>query len=91
MKIFIFVHAQIKEMIIEQPAILMEIAQSVSGANVTLKITYEFSTMAAADLVKIINHDMSITALGNILVATAPQLTIFEPTGTRYLCSYFLS
>ena len=50
--------------------------------------------MAAVDLrvVEIINHDMNITALGNILLATAPKLTIFEPTGTRYnMCCYFLS
>ena len=81
-------------MIIEQPAIHMEIVQFVSSANVSLKITYEFSTMAAVDLrvVEIINHDMNITALGNILLATAPKLTIFEPTGTRYnMCCYFLS
>jgi len=74
-------------MMIEQPAIHMEIVQSVSGTNVSLKITYEFSTMTAADLVEIISHDMNITALGNILLATAPQLTIFESTGTRYLCT----
>ena len=66
-------------MIIEQPAVYIDILQST--INVSLKITYEFSTLTVNELVEVINYDMMITALGNISVTTLPQLTIFESIG----------
>ena len=66
-------------MIIEQPAVHIDILQST--INVSLKITYEFSTLTVNELVEVINYDMMITALGNISVTTLPQLTIFESIG----------
>ena len=72
-------------MIIEQPAVDVETIQSVSNANVSLKITFEFSTMTTTEeLIRNIKYNMNVTTLGNISVATAPQLAIFESTGTRY-------
>ena len=66
-------------MIIEHPAVHIDILQST--INVSLKITYEFSTLTVNELVEVINYDMMITALGNISVTTLPQLTIFESIG----------
>ena len=75
-------------MIIEQPAVHVETIQSVSNANVSLKITFEFSTMTTTELIGNIKYNMNVTTLGNVSVATAPQLTIFESTGTRYPVVY---
>ena len=66
-------------MIIEDPAVHIDILQST--INVSLKITYEFSTLTVNELVEVINNDMMITALGNISVTTLPQLAIFESIG----------
>ena len=71
-------------MIIEQAAVHVETIQSVSNANVSLKITFESSTMTTTELIGNIKYNMNVTTLGNISVATAPQLAIFESTGTRY-------
>ena len=65
-------------MIIEHPAIHIDILQST--IDVSLKITYEFSTLTVNELVEVIGYDMMITALGNISITTSPQLTIFEST-----------
>ena len=71
-------------MIIEQPAVHVEIIQSVSNANVSLKITFEFNTTTTTEeLIGNIKYNMNVTTLGNISVATAPQLAIFKSTGTR--------
>ena len=72
-------------MIIEHPAVHIDILQST--VNVSLKITYEFSTLTVNELVEVINYEMTLTTLGNISVSTIPQLTIFESAGTyvRYL------
>ena len=72
-------------MIIEQPAVDVETIQSVSSANnVSLKITFEFSTTTTTEeLIGNIKYNMNVTTLGNISVATAPQLAIFKSTGTR--------
>ena len=76
-------------MIVEQPAVNMEIIQSVSSADVSLKITFEFSTFTTTtELIESIKYDMNITTLGNLSLATAPQLTIFESTGTYKTSSY---
>ena len=69
-------------MIIEQPAVHVETIQSVSNANVSLKITFEFSAMTTTELMGNIKYNMNVTTLGNVSVATAPQLAIFESTGT---------
>ena len=66
-------------MIIEHPAVHIDILQST--VNVSLKITYEFSTLNVNELVEVINYEMTITALANISVTTLPQLTVFESTG----------
>lgn len=66
-------------MIIEHPAVHIDILQST--VDVSLKITYEFSTLTVNELVEVINYDMRITALANISVTTLPQLTVFESTG----------
>ena len=66
-------------MIIEHPAVHIDILQSTF--NVSLKITYEFSTLTVNELVEVINNEMMITALANISVTTLPQLTVFESTG----------
>ena len=66
-------------MIIEHPAVHIDILQST--IDVSLKITYEFSTLTVNELVEVIGYDMMITALGNISITTSPQLTIFESTG----------
>ena len=71
---------QVKQMIIEHPAVHIDILQST--VNVSLKITYEFSTLTVNELVEVINYEMTLITLGNIAVSTAPQLTIFESTGT---------
>ena len=72
-------------MIIEHPAVHIDILQST--VNVSLKMTYEFSTLTVNELVEVINYEMTLTTLGNISVSTIPQLTIFESAGTyvRYL------
>ena len=66
-------------MIIEHPAVHIDILQST--ANVSLKVTYEFSTLTVNELVQVINYEMTLTTLGNISVSNTPQLTIFESTG----------
>ena len=68
-----------KEMIIEHPAVHIDILQST--VNVTLKMTYEFSTLTVNELVEVINYEMTLTSLGNISVSNVPQLTVFESTG----------
>ena len=76
---------QVKQMIIEHPAVHIDILQST--VDVSLKITYEFSTLTVNELVEVINYEMTLTTIGNISVSTVPQLTIFESTGmcVRYL------
>ena len=73
---------QVKEMIIEHPAIHIDILQST--ANVSLRIIYEFSTLTANELVEVINYETTLTTLGNLPVISVPQLTIFESTGMKY-------
>ena len=71
-------------MIIEHPAVHIDILQST--VNVSLKITYEFSTLTVNELVEVINYEMTLTTLGRISVSTVPELTIFESTG-KYICN----
>ena len=71
---------------INQYAVHMEVIQSVSSADVSLKMTYEFSKFNATELIDNIAYDMNLTTLGNISLVSAPQLTIFESTGV-YVCS----
>ena len=66
----------------EQPPVHMEIIQSVSNANVSVKITYEFN--AFTGLIEYVNYDMNIAILGNISVANVPNFTIFQSTGMTY-------
>ena len=73
-------------MIIEHPAVHIDILQST--VNVSLKITYEFSTLTVNELVEVITYDMMITALANISVTTLPQLTVFESTGKNNFHAY---
>ena len=74
-------------MIVEQPAVHVDILQST--ANVSLKVTYEFSTLAINELVEVINYETSLVALGNFSVTTLPQLTILESKGKHtYLYNY---
>ena len=68
-----------KQTIIEHPAVHIDILQST--VDVTLKITYEFSTLTVNELVEVINYEMTLTTLGNISVSTVPQLTVFESAG----------
>ena len=70
---------QVKEMIIEHPAIHIDILQST--VNVSLRMTYEFTTLSVNELVEVINYEMTLTTLGNFSVTSAPQLSIFESTG----------
>ena len=70
---------QVKEMIIEHPAIHTDILQST--VNVSLRMTYEFTTLSVNELVEVINYEMTLTTLGNLPVTSVPQLTIFESTG----------
>ena len=70
---------QVKQIIIEHPAVHIDILQST--VDVSLKITYEFSTLTVNELVEVINYEMTLTTIGNISVSTIPQLTIFESTG----------
>ena len=71
---------QVKEMIIENPAIHIDILQST--INVSLRMTYEFTTLPVNELVEVINnYEMTLTTLGNFSVTSVPQLTIFESTG----------
>ena len=74
---------QVKQMIIEHPAVHIDILQST--VDVSLKITYEFSTLTVNELVEVINYEMTLTTLGNISVSNDPQLTLFESAGT-YIC-----
>ena len=69
------------QMITEQPVSHVEVVQSVSNANVSLKMTFEFNTFTTTELLENITYDRNLTTLGNILVATVLQLTIFESTG----------
>lgn len=68
-------------MIIDQPPVDVEIIQSVSGANVTLKLTYEFNTFTTTELIENIEYDMNLMTIGNHSVASAPNLIVFESTG----------
>ena len=68
----------------EQPPVHMEIIQSVSNANVSVKITYKFNTFNTTGLIEYVNYDMNIAILGNISVANVPNLTIFQSTGMSY-------
>lgn len=74
-----YIHLQVKEKIIEHPAVHIDMLQSTG--NLSLKMTYEFSALTANELVEVINYEMTLTTLGNISVTTVPQLTIFESTG----------
>ena len=69
------------QVITEQPVSHVEVIQSVSGADVSLKMTYEFNKFNTTELIENVIHDMNLTTLANLSVATAPQLTIFESTG----------
>jgi len=51
--------------------------------NVTLKMTYEFEKLTTTELVEIINYEKNITKILNFIVAIAPYLSIFEPTGKQ--------
>ena len=66
-------------MIIEHPAIHTDILQST--INVSLRMTYEFTTLSVNELVEVINYEMTLTTLGNFSVTSVPQLSIFESTG----------
>ena len=68
----------------KQPPVQMEIIQSVSSADVSLKITYEFNAFNNTELIENIYYDVNITTLGNISVANAPNITIFWSTGMIY-------
>ena len=70
-------------MIIEHPAVHIDILQSI--VDVSLKMTYEFSTLTVNELVEVINYERTLTTLGNILVSAVPQLTVFESTGMLYV------
>lgn len=67
---------------INQPAVHVEVIQSVSNADVSLKMTYEFNTLTTTELIENVTYDMNLTTLGNISIVTAPQLTVFESEGT---------
>ena len=69
---------------IYQLAVHMEIIQSVSSADVSLKMTYEFNTFMTTGLIENVTYDMNLTTLGNLSITTAPQLTIYESTGMYY-------
>ena len=66
-------------MIIEHPAIHIDIMQST--LNVSLRMTYEFTTLNVNELVEFINYEMTLTTLGNFSVTSVPQLSIFESIG----------
>ena len=66
-------------MIIEYSAIHIDILQST--VNVSLRMTYEFTTLSVNELVEVTNYEMTLTTLGNFSVTSVPQLTIFESTG----------
>ena len=68
-------------MIIEHPAIHIDILQSTF--NVSLRMTYEFTTLSVNELVEVINYEMTLTTLGNFSVTSVPQLSIFESTGMQ--------
>ena len=68
-------------MIMEEPSVHVEIMQSVSGANVSLRIIFEFSTFTTTELVEIIDYEMSLITLGGISLVSSPPITIFESTG----------
>ena len=72
----------------EQPPVHVEIIQSVSSADVSQKITYEFNTFNTTELIKNITYDMNITTLGNISVTSAPNLTIYQSTGMIYVFTH---
>ena len=76
-------------MIINEPVINFETIQSVSSADVSVKITFEFDILTSIELIENIKYDKNLTELGNFSVTTSPQLTIFETAGmynsTRYM------
>jgi len=53
--------------------------------KVSLKITYEFSTFAADQLVELVNYEETLTTVGSFNIIDHPQLTVFESTSTYYL------
>lgn len=83
-KVLILYLLQIRQMIIEQPVIHVQMIQSVPRAYITVKITFEFSGFTTTELIEIMNYDMHLTKLGNISILVAPKLAIFESTGTLY-------
>ena len=66
-------------MIIEHPAIHIDILQST--INVSLRMTYEFTTLTINELVEVTNYEMTLTTLGNFSVTSVPQLTILKSIG----------
>ena len=48
--------------------------------NISLKITYEFSTFTTEQLVELINYEGRLATLGSFSVSAGPQLTVFEST-----------
>ena len=70
---------QVTEMIIEHSAIHIDILQST--INVSLRMTYEFTTLTVNKLIEVIKYEMTLTTLGNFSVTSVPQLSIFESTG----------
>ena len=66
-------------MIIEHPAIHIDILQST--VNVSLRMTYEFTTLSVNELIEVTNYEMTLTTLGNFSVTSVPQLTILKSTG----------
>ena len=69
------------QVITEQPVSHVEVIQSVSNADVSLKMTYEFNTFNTTEIIENVIYDMNLTTLANVSVTTIPQLTIFQSTG----------
>ena len=78
---FWFLVFQIKEKFLFKTEAFAEILATIE--NVTIKVTYEFNTFNATELIENINYDydMNLTTIGNLSLLSDPEMIIFESTG----------
>jgi len=69
---------QIKQGVIDATSIQFMILDT--SEDVSLKITYEFSSFTADRLTELINYEDRLTTFGSSEVSAGPRLTIFEST-----------
>jgi len=77
---------QIKEAIIDITSVQFVMLDTYE--KISLKITYEFSTFAADQLVELVNYEETLTTVGSFSIIAHPQLTVFESTSMYYIVHF---